>query len=96
MRLVNLNPGTVYYYKVGDGSTWSPEFHFTTAPGGFVDGLRYNVFGDMGTFMPFGFVVTNAMVETHNQNNYDMTLHLGDISCLILISLLFFLFFQSK
>ena len=78
---VGLAPSTRYYYRVGDGVTWSPEFHFRTAPEpGTGDGLRYLLFGDMGTIMPFGFAVTDEMVKVHAREPYDMTLHLGDVS----------------
>ena len=30
-RLSGLSSGTTYYYQVGDGTTWSEVFHFTTA-----------------------------------------------------------------
>ena len=83
-RFDNLAPLTRYYYRVGDGVSWSPEFSFRTAPlpgqGGSGENLRYLLFGDMGTIMPFGYLVTDGMVGVHTQQPYDLTLHLGDIS----------------
>jgi hypothetical protein len=80
-KFVGLAPATRYYYRVGDGVTWSPEFHFRTAPTpGEGAGARWLLFGDMGTIMPLGFMVTEGMVDVHSRTPFDVTLHLGDVS----------------
>eukprot|EP00002_Diphylleia_rotans_P009510 TRINITY_DN1982_c0_g2_i2.p2 TRINITY_DN1982_c0_g2~~TRINITY_DN1982_c0_g2_i2.p2 ORF type:complete len:520 (+),score=106.75 TRINITY_DN1982_c0_g2_i2:52-1611(+) len=81
--LTDLRPFTTYYYQVGDGRIWGKQFSFHTAPSHtepVPNGLRYCTYGDMGTFMPFGFRVTEGIVKMHQKNPYDMLLHLGDIA----------------
>jgi len=49
--VTGLVPGTRYYYRVGDGVNWSPEFNFVAVPEpGSGEGLSYMVYGDMGTW----------------------------------------------
>jgi len=79
-RLTGLQLDSIYYYRVGDGVNWSPQFHFRSPPGYSKPGQRILIFGDMGTVMPFGFVVTNAMTSAHNLDSYDLAVHLGDVS----------------
>ena len=120
-RLFGLQTFTRYYYRVGDGVTWSPEFSFRTAPAAgqqtaevrlrhlllnaarigsrrtslagltrlrFLRGcrsgtqpIRHLVYGDMGTFMPFGLWVTAEMAAIHSIEPYDMVIHMGDVAC---------------
>jgi len=81
VRLTGLQADSRYYYRVGDGNSfWSAELSFKTAPGQYRPGLRYLNYGDMGTFMPFGLVITDAMEAAHAQKPFDMLIHLGDVS----------------
>ncbi len=44
-RFENLTPGTAYAYRVGDGVTWSPWYHFQTAAAQ-AEPFRFLYFGD--------------------------------------------------
>lgn len=76
--MIDLKPGTTYYYRVGDGvSSWSEVFHFGT----FTPGQTFTaaVIADMGYGEASDFVVSDilALVEA---GEIQAVIHSGDIS----------------
>ncbi len=65
----NLEPGVRYYYKVGDiqTRTFSDLRYFKSPPkqNTRLNEVRFAVFGDMGTYAPFGHMVSK-LITSHN------------------------------
>jgi len=80
----DLKPATKYYYRVGsrDEDCWSEIFSFTTPslPGKTQYPVSFATYGDMGTVMPLGFAVMKGLMHEHQKRNFDMIVHVGDIS----------------
>lgn len=76
--LFGLAPRTRYFYIVGDGTNWSDEFFFTSAPA--LDdaaGLAVLVVGDVG--VEHSEETMLAMQAEVSSGLYDFVLHNGDI-----------------
>lgn len=82
--LTNLEPGKRYYYKVGDEHThtFSAIKHFNGPPrrGQQLPEINIAVFGDMGTFAPFGHLVMNQIVRDNLAKPADFVFLTGDIA----------------
>jgi hypothetical protein len=86
--MINLQPETAYYYRVGgyDASNkttrYSETFSFKSAP------IEKNpnrktvitTFADHGTFMLFGFLTVNKLVELKKSLDMDFVFIAGDLS----------------
>jgi hypothetical protein len=72
--MTNLQPSTTYNYWVsaspsaGVSNTRGP-FRFTTSAGAAVVGSYVAVFGDQGTVIPFGFLISDFLAWDHNPNS---------------------------
>ena len=80
----NLKPGQRYYYKVGDIKTGTfSDIKFFKAPpkiGEQLDEVRIAIFGDMGTYAPFGHMVTKMITRQNLAKPYDFVFLTGDIA----------------
>mmetsp|Transcript_26845 Transcript_26845/g.86318 ORF Transcript_26845/g.86318 Transcript_26845/m.86318 type:complete len:523 (+) Transcript_26845:29-1597(+) len=78
----NLQPGVEYTYIVGsDECGWSERFNFRAPPTSSVDQpVRLLTYGDQGSFMPFGFLVTAQILRDLKHTPADFVMHVGDIS----------------
>jgi len=76
-----LLPGTVYYYRVGDASGWSPVYSFSTlnASAGLTTPLRVILLGDMG-YGPNSDQTVATVTKLVQAGQVDLILHNGDIS----------------
>ena len=82
-----LAASTKYYYKVGDGTTWSSIYFFKTAPDAVTISTvlpqKFLVYGDMGSSAspPAGSTTVLPWVtaEVH-RSRIDMILHIGDFA----------------
>jgi len=77
--LKNLSPSTTYYYIVGSEDDWSDEYHFKTVSQEPAENLVFATMGDMGTFIPMGWAVTDRMIDGNRLYNFTAVLHLGDV-----------------
>jgi hypothetical protein len=76
VQLTGLEPGTTYHYSVtNDGTTWSADGHFTTAPKP-AKKFRFTVYGDQGTVRGTLGAMTK-MVAVHKPAFH---LHCGDLA----------------
>ena len=86
----DLQGGTTYYYKVGDGTYgWSEIFHFKTPPTD-MSTVRVVAFGDMGLGQPDGSSqhweeppasnTSRLISKMVSKSEVDIVLHIGDIS----------------
>ena len=80
-----LVPGATYSYQVGSGGpegAWSLSRTFDAAPAPGPAHTSYLcVFGDMGTIMPLGWAVSDAITENHLLGRrFDLILVAGDLS----------------
>ena len=76
--LSNLKPDTEYFYICGDGTNWSPQYSFITAPTQFVRPFIIGMYGDMGvnnseTTIP-------RIINRVSSGEWDWIFHYGDIS----------------
>uniref|UniRef100_A0AC34QEB1 Purple acid phosphatase n=1 Tax=Panagrolaimus sp. JU765 TaxID=591449 RepID=A0AC34QEB1_9BILA len=75
VTLKNLQPGKIYYYKVGTSASWSRQLQFKSFPAGEFE-LRVCVFGDLGyyngTSLPY-------LIAAAENDKFDMVIHVGDI-----------------
>ena len=75
---------TQYCYRVGqtDADNWSDIFQFhTKRPSPTNEPTRMAVYGDMGTIIPFGWLVTDQMVsDSALDGPFDMFMHAGDLA----------------
>lgn len=82
--LTDLQPGKRYYYKVGDEhyKKYSTIKHFNGPPlkNQTLDEINIAVFGDMGTFAPFGHLVMNQIVRDNLVKPADFVFLTGDIA----------------
>jgi hypothetical protein len=80
VTLKGLKPGVTYKYQVGDKETnsWGKVFEFKTIGRKFP--LSLILFGDMGTILPAGFLVSKAIEEHFNLRPFDLVSHVGDIA----------------
>eukprot|EP00163_Fabomonas_tropica_P001030 TRINITY_DN10778_c0_g2_i2.p1 TRINITY_DN10778_c0_g2~~TRINITY_DN10778_c0_g2_i2.p1 ORF type:complete len:605 (-),score=104.81 TRINITY_DN10778_c0_g2_i2:139-1953(-) len=77
----NLQPGTTYYYRVGDPETgmWSqPDLHFTTTTANNFP-VTFGVVGDVGA-TDISDTSIARMTEYRIRNQIQAVLHVGDIS----------------
>lgn len=73
-RLSGLSSGTTYYYQVGDGTTWSEVFHFTTADPT-EQMTNFFILGDIQTSSTAN--LERALQELH-AGSYDFGIQTGD------------------
>lgn len=82
--MIDLEPNKRYYYKVGDDDsyTFSEIKYFKSPPKKNVTLPEINiaVFGDMGTFAPFGSMVMNQISRNNFKKPYDFVFLTGDIA----------------
>lgn len=91
--LSDLEPNTVYYYRVGTDAPmglngtaecWSAVNRFRSLsddPQRQKYPAKIAFYGDMGTVMPMGFAVTQALIYDHERAGaFDMIHHIGDIA----------------
>jgi acid phosphatase type 7 len=79
--MTNLVPSVMYFYQVGGDDSWSDVMNFTSSPAvGSTESLSFAVYGDMGTVMPFGYAVTDELIEANRQQPFRAALHVGDIA----------------
>jgi len=84
--MIDLDPATVYFYRVGNGEEWSNEFNFHTQQdledkNDSADAkLKFIAYGDMGTF-PRAHEVVNAVSQREvRSGTLDFVLHVGDMA----------------
>ncbi|CEF69793.1 Iron/zinc purple acid phosphatase-like protein [Strongyloides ratti] len=75
--LTDLSFDTTYYYKVGDGSTWSKIFHFHTFPSNSNNDIKICVLGDMDAGKNFTII---ALTKAVSEKKCQLILHIGDIA----------------
>ncbi|MDF2571433.1 MAG: metallophosphoesterase [Sporomusa sp.] len=75
--LKGLKPGTRYIYRVGDGTNWSRQHHFTTAIDN-AQAFRFLVFGDTQSSY---YLTWRRTLYTAYQTNRDAAffIHVGDL-----------------
>lgn len=82
--MTNLKPGQRYYYKVGDiqTQTFSEIKYFKGPPqkDQKLSEIKIAVFGDMGTYAPFGHFVTKMIANKNMERPYDFVFLTGDIA----------------
>ncbi len=78
----NLQPGTVYNYRVGDGNNWSNINTFKTEENGYVE-TKFLIFGDsqsgnadVPNYAPWNKTVQNAFSKNQDA---DFLVNLGDL-----------------
>lgn len=78
----NLQPGTVYNYRVGDGTNWSSINTFKTEENGYVE-TKFLIFGDsqsgnadVPNYAPWNKTVQNAFSKNQDA---DFLVNLGDL-----------------
>lgn len=80
----NLEPFKRYYYRVGDRKTrtFSKTKYFTGPPlrTQTLDELNVAIFGDMGTFAPFGHFVIDRIAKDHFVKPFNLVFLTGDIA----------------
>jgi hypothetical protein len=74
VRVTGLEPGTIYYYQVGDGTTWSEKRTFTTASAE-AETTRFFVLGDIQTDSTANLAAAIKMLA---EGNYDFGVQTGD------------------
>lgn len=79
-----LNPGRRYFYKVGDlkTRTYSEIKHFKAPPkrNESLEQIQFALFGDMGTYVPFGHMVSKMISINNKEKKYDFVFLTGDIA----------------
>jgi hypothetical protein len=79
-----MDPLKRYYYRVGDAETriFSKIKYFKSPPLKVqsLEEVNIAVFGDMGTYTPFGAFVINQIVKDHFIRPYDFVFLTGDIA----------------
>lgn len=77
--MTNLQPGAEFMYEVGsDECGWSHRFAFRAPPVPKSDQpVRLLTYGDQGSFMPFGFLVTAQMLRDLQRTPADFVMHVG-------------------
>jgi phosphodiesterase/alkaline phosphatase D-like protein len=80
----NLEPLKRYYYKVGDDETgtFSHIKYFKSPPLKVqqLEEVNIAVFGDMGTFAPFGHFVASQIAKDNFIRPFDFVFLTGDIA----------------
>lgn len=80
----DLIPNKRYYYRVGDRQTrtFSKIKYFTSPPlrTQKLDEMSIAVFGDMGTFAPFGHFVIDKIAKDNLISPFDFVFLTGDIA----------------
>lgn len=78
----NLQPGTTYDYKVGDGNTWSDKSTFRTEENSYIE-TKFLIFGDsqsgnadVPNYAPWNKTVQNAFDRNRDA---DFMMNLGDL-----------------
>jgi len=78
--LQNLEPGTQYFYQVGDPSAvWSRTYYFTTTSATPQPEV-IATYGDMGTIMLYGWMVAQQLEAELLATPFDQIVHVGDIA----------------
>jgi len=82
VHVKGLKSSTHYFYRCGNGTMWSEELNFTTAPPlySFPPKVSWAVYGDMGTVVPLGFEVTDWLLRENYEDPFDLILHVGDLA----------------
>lgn len=62
IQLTGLTPGTMYYFRIGDGTEFSDEYKFRTIPDN-DETIRYAIGGDTLATPAFGELVAGAAAE---------------------------------
>ncbi|MDD5765724.1 MAG: metallophosphoesterase family protein [Candidatus Marinimicrobia bacterium] len=79
VTLRNLQPGTKYQYRVGDGNNWSETFSFTTEKAD-ADRFEFLVFGDSHEKKPIYQVWQKTVTQAYQQNpSAKFTISVGDL-----------------
>lgn len=82
--LKELEPNKRYYYRVGDRETqtFSNTKYFTSPPLRVqqLEELNIAVFGDMGTFAPFGHFVAQKIAKDNFLKPFNFVFLTGDIA----------------
>jgi hypothetical protein len=80
----DLVPFKTYYYRVGDlqTGTFSKVKYFSAPPlrAQTLEELNIAIFGDMGTFAPFGHFVMDRIARDHFIKPFQLVLLTGDIA----------------
>ena len=75
----NLQPGTKYRYRVGDGATWSDDYTFETEPARAAR-VQFIVFGDSHEKTPVYKVWENTVTQAYQDNpEAKFVISLGDL-----------------
>jgi len=75
VELTDLEPDTLYHYRVGDGSTWSGDYTFRTAPAAPNASFSFVAFGDSRTNWDIWHACSLAVLEA----DPDFCVHTGDL-----------------
>ncbi|XP_055343216.1 uncharacterized protein LOC129591559 [Paramacrobiotus metropolitanus] len=75
--LVDMIPGTVYYYRVGDGKQWSKIFNFRALQSGENWSPRFAIYGDFGYDNAQSL---DRLTKIVNNGEIDMIIHVGDFA----------------
>ena len=76
-----LQSEKAYFYRVGTAIHTSPIFSFKGPPAPNANRLTsFAIFGDQGTEMPLGYLVSDAMIAYHQKHRFDMVFVCGDLS----------------
>lgn len=75
-----LEPDTRYFYRVtNDGKTVLEDYSFKTAKPDNMDDLSFLVLGDSGVNTDIQRQVRDQMLKSHNRENVDFLIHVGDV-----------------
>ncbi|KAG5450963.1 Acid phosphatase type 7 [Clonorchis sinensis] len=78
VTLTDLLHGHRYYYKCGDGSSWSKTFTFRALPDHPFWSPRLAIFGDMG--ITNNLALPELVREIKEEDNLDVIIHNGDFA----------------
>ena len=80
----DLKPSQRYFYKVGDAqtNTYSEIKYYKSPPktNATLEEIKIAIFGDMGTYMPFGHAVSKMITTENKARPYDFVFLTGDIA----------------
>ena len=77
VKLTDLTPATTYYYQVGDGTSWSETYSFTTASNDPEGATNFFVFGDIQTSSTANLAAAIEKVKS-SDINYAFGIQTGD------------------
>ena len=82
--MTGLKPLQKYHYRVGDSVilTYSEPRSFVSPPnkGTHLPRIHFAAFGDMGTYVPMGHKVSDALFDYHQKDPFDFVFMNGDIA----------------